>query len=128
MNELDEATIRVHVRRRAGGPVKQAKVDGLTRSIMVRLDVRPRSLPRLLATAPIGVRVGLAAALVVAISLIAVPFAAGPNGSTPPSAGALTAGSTAASTPDSGVLQVLSLDQLQRVAAVGDALQLIQAQ
>jgi hypothetical protein len=120
MNQLEEATIRAHLRRRAGSPVEQAKVDGLTRSIMVRLDDSPRSLARLLATAPIGARVGLVATFVVAVSLIAVPFAGGPRRLTPPSAVAATAGSTEASTPDPNSLQVLSLSQLQRVAAKGD--------
>jgi hypothetical protein len=121
MNELDEATMRAHVRRRAVGPVEEAKVEGLTRSIMVRVDARPRSLRRRLATAPIAARVGLAAALVVAISLIAVPFAGGPRASTLPLAGSAATGSMAPSTPDPGALQVLTLDQLQRVAALGDA-------
>lgn len=121
MNDLDEATIRAHVRRRAGGPVEQAKVDGLTRSIMVRLDQRPRSGYWPFATSPMAARVGLVAVLAVAVSLIAVPLAGGPKGSMPPSAGAATEGSTAASTLDPNVLQVLSLDNLQRVVANGDA-------
>ena len=121
MNELDEATIRTHAARRAGGPVEQAKVDGLRRSIMGRLDEQPRSLVSLLATAPIGARLGLVATLVVAVSLIAIPIAGGPRTSTPPSAGAATAGSTGASTPDPNSLQVLSLPELQRVAAMGDS-------
>jgi hypothetical protein len=119
MTELDDATIRTHLRRRAGGPLEQAQVDGLTRSITARLDEQPRSLPRLFATAPLGARVGVAAALVVAVSLIAVPLAGGPKASTPPSAGTATEGSAEASTSDPNVLQILSLAELQRVASFG---------
>jgi len=120
MIELDDFTMRVHLRRRAGSPVEQTKIDGLARSVMARLDEQPKSLPRILATIPIGGRVAIVAALLVAVSLIAVPFAGAPRDSTPPSAAAATAGSTAASSLDPNSLQVLSLSELQRVAAMGD--------
>lgn len=123
MNQLDDESIQAHLRRRAGSPLEQARIDGLTRSVIARLDEQRRSLPRLFATAPFGARVGLATALVVALSLIAVPLAGGPKVSTPPSAGAATEGSTGASSADAGSLQILSLAELQRVAAHGDTAQ-----
>jgi hypothetical protein len=120
MNELGDATIRAHVRRRAGAPLAQANVERLTRSVVARLDERPRLLPRLFATAPVGARIGLTAALVIAVSLIAVPLAGGPNMSMQPSAGAATEGATSAATADAHRLQVLSLAELQRVMESGD--------
>jgi hypothetical protein len=120
MMELDEATIRAHVRRRAGDALAQARVDSLTRSIMTRLDEEARSLPRLVTTVPIGARVTLAAALIVAFCLIALPLTGGPRSSNAPSTGAATEGATAASTPDPNELQILSLAELQQVLARGD--------
>jgi hypothetical protein len=121
MKELDDATIRAHVRRRSGGSVTPAKVDQLTRSVLTRLDEPRAPLLRFLAAAPISARLALAAALVVAVSLIAVPLAGGPKPSRAPSAAGATEGSTAAATADPISLQVLSLAELQRIAALGDS-------
>jgi hypothetical protein len=65
---------------------------------------------------PLRAPVGLAAAVVLAVSLVAVPLAGGPRASL----STTTAGSTAASTLAPSAAQVLSLAELQRVAALGD--------
>jgi len=119
MSELDEPTIRDHVRRRAGETPDRDTVDRLAAAVQARVgEVHQGSMPvsRGWAIVPFRARVGLAAALVVAISLLAVPFAGGPQSSSAPS----RATSSAASSADPDVLQVLALDELQRVAAAGD--------
>jgi hypothetical protein len=118
MKELDETTIRANVRRRAGGDPDPAKLDHLFRSIALRLrDQRRAGLGRRLALVmPLRARVGFAAVVVLALSLGAVPFAGGPRASAP----GTTAGSTTASTLEPNAVQLLSLAELQRVAALGD--------
>ena len=116
MKELDEATLRAHARRRAGAALPPAEIERLTRSVEAQLDRRRRSWLGTFGGVPMGARLGFAAALVIAISLLAVPFAGGPRSSTAPS----RATSPAASSADPDVLQVLALDELQRVAAAGD--------
>lgn len=119
MKELDEATIRANLRRRAGGGPDPARLDHLSLLIARRLQQDPAqswSFRRLVLAVPLQLRVGLAAAVVLAVSLVAVPLAGGPRASVPPT----TAVSTGGSTLEPGAVQVLSLAELQRVAAVGD--------
>lgn len=120
MSELDDATIRDHVRRRSGGTPDRHTADRLAAAVQTRVGEVPQgsaSVSAKWAIVPMRARLGLAAALVVAISLIAVPFAGGPQPSEPSSASS----SAPPSSPDPNVLQELSLSELQRVVALGDA-------
>jgi hypothetical protein len=115
MKELDEATLRDHVRRRAGETPDRGVADRLAAAVQTRVgEVRQGSTPLSAgwAIAPMRARLALTAALVVAISLIAVPLAGGPL----PSASS----SAPPSSADPSVLQELSLSELQRVVALGD--------
>ena len=116
MSELDERTVRDHVRRRAGGMPDRHAVDRLAAAVQARLGEVPQGSTPVIgrwAILPLRARLGLAAALVVAISLVAVPLAGGPRPSS----------SSSAPPPsvDPNSLQVLSLSELQRVVALGDA-------
>jgi hypothetical protein len=128
MNELDEGTLRANLRRRAGGDPDPATLDRVSRLISVRVEQereRGGRMRRIVAAVPLRARVGLAAALVVALSFVAVPFEGGPHTSAPPpgSASAATPTTSAASEPSQPIptsVQLLSLAELQRVVARGD--------
>jgi len=128
MSELGEATIRANMRRRAGGDPDSARVDRMIRSIAVVMrEDRPRSagLRRLATALSFRARVGLAAALILALALVAVPLTGSPSSSESPSGATSTvlpsqAPPSVASTPLAGGVQLLTLAELQRVVALGD--------
>ena len=119
MVELDEPTVRAHIRRRADAAPDPVAIDRLAAAVRAKVphELQRRSLvPGVVALAPVRARLALAAAIVVAVSLVIVPLAGGPllqlRSSMQPSS----------PTPslDPTVFQVLTLDELQRVVAVGD--------
>jgi hypothetical protein len=128
MNELDEATLRANLRRRIGDAPDPATLERVSRSILLRLrqeHERRGRMRKIAARVPFRARLGLAAALVVAISLAAVPFAGGPRTSAPPSNGATALTPTDRASPGESLrpgsgVQVLSLAELQAVVARGD--------